>query len=939
MHAFEIKNSQPIRFLKMSLRVTSRVALAALLLVLTTVSTSAKETPPDYGTQVAPILRTYCAGCHNADDADGDLVVETYADLFRGGESGPALTPGMSETSRLVRVLTGDAEPAMPPEGEAQPSEAEIAILKAWIDGGANGPEGAEPVRTLLVPEIEPTDAITRAISSMRFSPDGKVLAVGRFGGVELRTADGEHLHRTLTDHAGKVNMIRFADNGVILITASGVTGLYGEARIWNALDGTLLQTIRGHRDSMYAAVPSPDGKYLATGGYDRAIILWDLSTGEEVRRFPGHNGAIYDLAFSPDGQVLASASGDATVKLWRVDSGQRLDTLSQPLSEQFAVTFSPDGTQVVAGGADNRIRVWQLLSIEKPQISPILYARFAHEGAVTQLGFTPDGKALVTVGQERSIKVWETQRYTEAYLLEDQPDVMAALSLTPDSRSFVVGRMDGTMQRFDLPTVVAGGGDKDSGATGILVDVPEGDLPEHTEQEPNNTPETAQAVTIPSNTKGVIHPSDGQADDADVYRFEAKKNQQWVIETNAQRNKSPLDTKIEVLHENGDPVLRVKLQAVRDSYITFRPIDSGGRGVRLANPGEMHLNQFLYMRGEVCKLYRMPRGPDSDFLMYPHEGLRYGYFGTSGTTHAMNETVYIVRPLDPNAKVVPNGLPVFPIYYQNDDESQRKFRRDSRLTFTAPADGTYLVRVTDVRGFHGEDFSYTLTVRPRKPDFTVRLEGKEEERKTEVAQGAGKRIRVIANRIDGYSGEIRVDFQGSPPGFTIETPVTIEAGHLDAFTTIHADQDAPAPTEKNAKISSVTATAMVGGEEVTKKVGSLGEMKLLDPPQVKVFLEPLDANQDRLVIAPGTTIKAKLRIERNGFDKLVNFRPLNLPHGVIVDNIGLNGIMIRAKETEREIFLSCEKWVPNLTRNISMETFGVGTPASEPILLEVRRP
>ncbi|REJ67794.1 MAG: hypothetical protein DWQ31_10455 [Planctomycetota bacterium] len=924
----------------MNLRLASLLCCLIAIPLLTASVSSAKEPAPDYGEQVAPILRTYCAGCHNADDAEGDLALESYADLFKGGASGPALTPGMSETSRLVRVLTGEAEPAMPPEGEAQPTPAEIATLKAWIDAGAKGPEGTEPDRTtLLVPKIAPEHSASKAVSALRYSPNGKLLAVGRFGEVELRTADGKQVHRTLGDHVGKVNMIRFSADGERIFTASGIVGLYGEVRVWNATDGKLLQTIRGHRDTLYAAVPSPDGRHLATGSYDRAIILWDLATGEEVRRFPGHNGAIYDLAFSPDGRLLASASGDATVKIWRVDTGQRLDTLSQPLSEQFAVAFSPDGTQVIAGGADNRIRVWQLVSIEKPRINPVLFARFAHEGAVVQLGFSPDGRALITVGEERTIKVWDTRRYTVSYLFENQPEVMAAMTVAPDGQSFVVGRMDGELEAFPFPTNVDGDQETSAPARPIIVEMPSGDLPKVAEVEPNDAPGQATPLPLPGSATGVIHPVEaGTEADADLFRFKARANEQWIFETNAQRSKSPLDTKIEILHEDGKPVLWVNLQAVRDSYITFRPIDSGSRGVRLFNSDEMHLNQYVYMRGEVCKLWRMGRGPDSDLLMYPHEGLRWGYFGTSGTTHAMNETVYIVEPIVPGAEVVPNGLPVFPIYYENDDESRRKFRRDSRLTFTAPADGTYLVRVTDVRGFHGEDFSYTLTARPPQPDFTVRLDGDPKERKTEVAKGSGKRIRVVANRMDGFEGEIRIDITGAPPGFHIESPVTIEAGHLEAFTTIHADADATAPTDENKDISKVTATATVDGETITKDVGSLGEIRLLDKPQVLVYLEPLDKSADRLVIAPGTTIKALLRVERHGFDDRINFRPLNLPHGVIVDNIGLNGIMIVEGQTEREIFLSAEKWVPNTERNFAIETLGIGSQASRPIVLEVRR-
>jgi hypothetical protein len=64
------------------------------------------------------------------------------------------------------------------------------------------------------------------------------------------------------------------------------------------------------------------------------------------------------------------------------------------------------------------------------------------------------------------------------------------------------------------------------------------------------------------------------------------------------------------------------------------------------------------------------------------------------------------------------NGLPVFTLYYENDDDSQRKLGKDSRLTFVAPADGAYFVRVTDVRGFSGEDFKYELIIRRPMPDF-----------------------------------------------------------------------------------------------------------------------------------------------------------------------------------------------------------------------------
>ena len=88
---------------------------------------------PDYTTSVAPILKKYCAGCHNGEDREGKLSLESYEQLQRGGAKGPAVLPGNAESSRLMRLLTGVAKPVMPPEDNPRPTAAEIEVLKNWI--------------------------------------------------------------------------------------------------------------------------------------------------------------------------------------------------------------------------------------------------------------------------------------------------------------------------------------------------------------------------------------------------------------------------------------------------------------------------------------------------------------------------------------------------------------------------------------------------------------------------------------------------------------------------------------------------------------------------------------------------------------------------------------------------------------------------------------
>ena len=316
-------------------------------------------------------------------------------------------------------------------------------------------------------------------------------------------------------------------------------------------------------------------------------------------------------------------------------------------------------------------------------------------------------------------------------------------------------------------------------------------DLPEVLAAEPNETPQRATPMHAPGSVAGRLAATRKRSTGAAGYfRFESKAGQQWIVETEAARRGSPIDTRIDVLDADSRAIPRVLLQAVRDSFINFRGIDSLTGQPRLKNYDEMELNQFIYFRGEVCKLLQWPNGPDADFTLYRDlAGKRRTYFDTTATTHANFEPVYVVEPHPPGAKLSDNGLPVFQLNYTNDDDGERKFGRDSRLLFTAPADGSYLIRVCDSRGEAGPLFVYRLIVRPPHPDFKILLP----DANPTVNAGSGKRFRVQADRLDYFDGDIRLDITGVPPGFAVTTPLVIQAGHLEAVGVLSAPGFGPA--------------------------------------------------------------------------------------------------------------------------------------------------
>lgn len=925
---------------------------AALVAVLATMQLAAQEptgpqaadarrTDVDYHRDVQPLLTKYCVGCHNQDDPEGKLSLESYTQLMAGGEHGQVVVGGRPDTSRLIRMVTGELEPLMPPEDAEAPTEDEIAVLVNWVKLGAKGPSGQAAKPTLQIPQkIAKRHDKAPPKTALAAGHQSDMIAVGSFREVEVRDADGEAMYR-FDGVVGKVTDLVFSQDDRRLIAASGIAGFSGQVTIWDMTSGKQLRQQDVHRDMLYAVALSPDGTQLATGGYDRTIRIWDTETGELQQSLAGHNGAVYDLDFSPDGQLLVSASADETAKVWHVATGERLDTLGQPTAEVYCCAFAPDGQTVVAAGADNRIRVWRVLSRTSPRINPLVYSRFAHEAAITRLAFSADGKRLASVAEDRTAKVWDSDSLREIQLWEDQPEIISGLALRGNRLQLC--RLDGSVAQLEFtPSTTATLSPESPSLT--PTEVAEAPMQDQAEAEPNNDVANATPLTLPAKVTGVVGDEADGADE-DWFRFAAKAGQQWIFEIDAARSKSPLDSIVEIRDSAGEPVPRVLLRAVRDSYFTFRGKDSSTSGdFRLQNWEEMELNEYLYCNGEVVRLWLYPRGPDSGFIVYPGFGSRHTFFDTTPNAHALHEPCYVVRPYPIGTELIPNGLPVFPVYYENDDDSQRVLGSDSRLTFTAPQTGNYHVRLRDVRGFEGDDYKYTLIVRPRHPDYRVTLHGAN----PTVNAGSGKEFEVRADRLDGFQGPIEVTIENIPAGYYATSPLVIEAGQLRAYGVLHAAADAEEQSEDVWKQIRVRATAAINDQPVEHDVNNLGTVKLAAAPQVTVRVVPADGSPAAeaveqpwvLKIQPGQTVFAKAVVTRGEFKGRISFgnesSGRNLPHGVYVDNIGLNGLLIVEGKSEREFQITAAKWVEPGTRLFHLVANVDGNQASWPVLLQV---
>ena len=158
--------------------------LSAILILTTALSSLVAKV--DFHKDVAPILREYCAGCHNEVDCEGEFSVETYKSLVKGGENGRGILQGKANESLLLQVLTKKKKPYMPPRKNPQPSAKQIEILRNWINEGAEGPAtDVSILSTLIVPKVARAKGSARPITAIKVSPDG-LTAIGRYGEIEL---------------------------------------------------------------------------------------------------------------------------------------------------------------------------------------------------------------------------------------------------------------------------------------------------------------------------------------------------------------------------------------------------------------------------------------------------------------------------------------------------------------------------------------------------------------------------------------------------------------------------------------------------------------------------------------------------------------------------------------------------------------------------------
>jgi WD40 repeat protein/mono/diheme cytochrome c family protein len=414
-----------------------------------------------YYRDIRPILQVNCLGCHQPAKQEGSYVMTDPKLLVKGGESGEAaIVAGDPTKSYLIaQIRPKDGEAAMP-KGQKPLSDEQIKLIERWIMEGAadDSPASEKPQYDMQHP---PVYAAPPVITSLDYSPDGKLLAISGYHEVILYNGDGSGIAARLVGLSERIESAIFSTDGKKLAVTGGSPGRMGEVQIWDIEKKELILSKTVGYDTIYGASWSQDGKLVAFGCPDKTTRAIESDSGKQVFFNGAHDDWVLDTVFGVKSDHIVTVSRDRSTKLMHFATQRFIDNITSITPGALkgglgAVDRHPTKDEVLVGGSDGTPKIYRMYREKARVIGDdfnLIRAFPAMPGRVFDVAYSSDGTRIVagsSFSGSGEVRIYNEADAKELAKINVADGGVYAVAFSPDGKTVAAGGFDGKVRLID---------------------------------------------------------------------------------------------------------------------------------------------------------------------------------------------------------------------------------------------------------------------------------------------------------------------------------------------------------------------------------------------------------------------------------------------------------------------------------------------------------
>ena len=312
--------------------------------------------------------------------------------------------------------------------------------------------------------EHPPTYTLPPVLTSVDYSPDGKLLAVSGFHEVLIYdTASNQPVAR-LIGLSPRIQSLSFSPDGKRLAVTGGKPAQFGEIQIWDVAKRLLKFSSTLTFDTIFGVSWSPDGKLVSFGCTDNSVRAIEIESGKQVLYQGAHGDWVLDTTFSVDASHLVSVSRDRSMKLTQVDTERFVDNITSITPGALkgglmTVRRNPLSDELLVGGADGIPKIYQMYRTKARRIGDdfnLVRAFEAMPGRIFAVDFSTNGE-LITAGSsfngKGEVRCYNTVDGKRLATFEGQRGPVYTLRFHPSGGQVASGGFDGVVRINDSKT------------------------------------------------------------------------------------------------------------------------------------------------------------------------------------------------------------------------------------------------------------------------------------------------------------------------------------------------------------------------------------------------------------------------------------------------------------------------------------------------------